>query len=235
MSHQLPELTEADQPYLDAITASFGGERPARETVAMRIIRQYVKPETLPNVTEFAEVFEQQFDTCGRVLGKSSQFAFYMAAYINTHWESGSLRDSTGFTEENFDSFLNLTYTHIMNASVATEEAERIFDLDVALACIKTNLHAVPGHWAWYIAEAHIRPDDAILAARIGCSLPRAVEAEVGKTLMAPPPGDVYLLEEMEVPYAYYMALTPSLHISDIVRAHVTGMPLEYALATVGK
>lgn len=235
MSHELPELTEADQPYLDAITASFGGERPARETVALRIIRQYVEPTTMPSVSEFAEVFEQQFELCGRVLGKSSQFAFYMAAYINQHWEVGSLRDYAGFTEENFDSFLNLTYTHIMQAAVAAQEAERVFDLDIVLACIKTNLHAVTGQWAWYIAEAHVRPDDAILAARLGCSLPRVVEAEVGRTLMAPSPGDVYLLEEMEVPYSYYAALTPSLHISDIVRAYISGLPLEYALATVGK
>lgn len=235
MNHQLPDLTEADKPYLGAVTSSFGGERPARETVALRIIRQYVKPETMPSVKEFAEVFEQQFAEHGRVLGKSSQFAFYMAAYINTHWETGSMRDYAGFTDENFDSFLNLTYTHLMQAGEATLEAERVFDLDIALASIKVNQEGLQGHWSWYVAEAHVRPSDPILAARIGCSLPRVVEAEVGRTLMAPCPGDVYLLEEMEVPYAYYLALTPSLHISDIVRAYVSGLPLEYALATVGK
>lgn len=233
----LPEITEADMPYLDAIERSLGNERPARVSASLHIIRQYVRPETMPSVDEFSEVFETQYEAAGRPLMKSSQFAFYMAGYINSHWETGGATDGDVWFEKDEDSalFLDMTYTALLRAADATVLADRVFDLEVVMACLSADRQAVPLGWAWYLAESRALPTDVVLAARIGCSLPRVVEAGVGKLLTAPPPGDVYLLEEMEVPFWYYQALVPALHISDIVRAYITGMPLEYALATAGK
>lgn len=216
-----------------AIATVLGPERPRRWPVTWDIIKKHTSPDAMPSAEEFAEVFEAQYDFAGRPLLRSSQFAFYMAAFLNSNWLTGRKVFEFGEEEDEenmFDRLLDLEYATLMVAADETLEQGQTFDLGVLDACVTVTEESLDPKWAWYLADA-LEKEPVILAHHIGCSLPRVVEAKLGKTRLAPPPGDVYILEELEVPYSYYEALTGKLHIADIVRLYIQNMPVEYAMA----
>lgn len=223
------KLAEA---YLAAITETFGPERPKRWKPALKILQKYIHPEALLSPGEFADVFAHEYDIAGKPLLKSNQFAFYIAAYINSNWYTGRVVNSLWRDDgvaACVPEVLELTYTGLMYGADGTLAEGKVFDLDVLEASIIVRDRGLSGTWTWYVAEvSDVEP--VILAANIGVPLARVVEAKLGQTPLAPSPGDVYLLDEMEVPFSYYEALRERLHISDIVKLYIQDIPLEYAL-----
>lgn len=222
---------ETAEAYLATITEVFGPERPRRWEPALEILKKYLHVEAIIAPEEFAEIFAYEYAAAGEPLLKSSQFAFYVAAYLNTMFYTG--HQSAG-ARACPPEVLEMTYSNLVYGADTALAQGRVFDLSVLEACVIVRDRGLSGAWAWYVAEvSDVEP--VLLASSIGVSLARVVEAGLGRERTAPPPGDVYILEEMEVPFEYYQALSPRLHISDIVKLHIQGIPLEYALSTVSQ
>lgn len=223
---------ETADAYLAAITATFGAERPKRWKPALKILKRYLHPDAVIAPKEFAEVFESEYELAGCPLLSSSQFTFYIAAYMNSNWLTGRISGQVGAIDapEDAEPVLDMTYTDLMHAADGAKVQGQEFDLAILQGSIAAKEYQLPASWSWYLADI-TDIDPVVLACRIGCTLPTITAAQLGKDRKAPPPGDLYILEEMEVPYDYYEALTPYLHISDIVRSYVQDIPLEYALA----